>query len=218
MILYGSSISPFVRKVLAVAGEKGVEITLKPVGVGDRDPEFREASPLGKMPALRDDDYLLADSSAIVHYLDAKYPEPALIPSEPRARGQVIWFEEYADTTLMSTAAKMFFNRVVAPRFMKRPGDAAAADAAERDELPVIFGYLEKVIPAEGFLVGDSFSLADIAIASPLANFAYMNAAIDADRYPRLAAFVERILARPSFDRWLAKERAMFAPGGPFAG
>mgnify|MGYP000182048915 CR=1 FL=1 len=67
MILYGSSISPFVRKVLAVAGEKGVEITLKPVGVGDRDPEFREASPLGKMPALRDDDYLLADSSAIVY-------------------------------------------------------------------------------------------------------------------------------------------------------
>ena len=58
---------------------------------------------------------LVADSSAIVHYLEAKYPEPALIPSEPRARGQVIWFEEYADTTLMSTAAKILVRMLTPP-------------------------------------------------------------------------------------------------------
>ena len=54
MILFGSSFSPYVRKVLVVAAEKGIELEVRPVGVGDRDEQFRAASPLGKMPALAD--------------------------------------------------------------------------------------------------------------------------------------------------------------------
>ena len=87
MILYGSTMSPFVRKVAAYAAEKGIEIELKPTGFADPDPEFRAASPFKKMPALVDGDYRLADSSAIIHYLEAKYPEPELIPADPRERG-----------------------------------------------------------------------------------------------------------------------------------
>ena len=85
MILYGSTMSPFVRKVAAFAAEKGIDFELKAIGLGDPDPEFRAASPFGKMPALIDGDYRLADSSAIIHYLEAKYPEPELIPADPRA-------------------------------------------------------------------------------------------------------------------------------------
>ena len=83
MILYGSSLSPYVRKVLAFAGEKGIELELQPTGFPNPGPEFLEASPFRKMPAFRDGDYALADSSAIIHYLEAKHPEPALIPSDP---------------------------------------------------------------------------------------------------------------------------------------
>ena len=72
MILYGSSLSPFVRKVLAFAAEKGIALDLQPTGFPNPTPEFLEASPFRKMPALRDGDYLLADSSAIVHYLEAR--------------------------------------------------------------------------------------------------------------------------------------------------
>ena len=75
MILYGSSLSPFVRKVLAFAGEKGIQLDSQPVGPGDPNPDFREASPFGTMPALADGDYRLADSSAIIHYLEALKPE-----------------------------------------------------------------------------------------------------------------------------------------------
>ena len=116
MIVYGSSLSPYVRKVLACASEKGVEVDLRRVGVADQNPEFRAASPFGKMPALVDGDYTLADSSAIVHYLEAKFPDPALIPADPRLRGTTVWFDEFADTILFACGAKMFFNRVVAPR------------------------------------------------------------------------------------------------------
>lgn len=208
MILYGSSMSPFVRKVLAFASEKGIELESRPVGVGDTNPEFRAASPFGKMPALVDGDFGLADSSAIIHYLEALHPDPAMIPADPRARGRVIWFEEFADTILMGCGAKMFFNRVVAPLFLKRDGDLQLADKAEQHELPPILDYLERVVPAAGFLVGDRLTLADIAVASPLVNFGHMQVAIDSERYPRVAAFAERIHSRPSFAPLIARERA----------
>jgi len=64
MILYGSSLSPFVRKVLAFADEKRIELDLQSTGgFAEPKPEYLEASPFRKMPAFRDGDYTLADSS-----------------------------------------------------------------------------------------------------------------------------------------------------------
>ncbi len=211
MILYGSTMSPFVRKVAAFAAEKGIQLELEQTGFPNPTPEFRAASPFGKMPALVDGDYNLADSSAIIHYLEAKYPEPELIPSDPRERGRTIWYDEFADTILFACGAKMFFNRVVAPRFMGRDGDLAAADAAERDELPPLLDYLEGVIPESGYLVGDRLTLADIAVAGPFANFAHCGAAIAEARYPKVTAYVGAILARPSFATYIEREAAYLA-------
>lgn len=214
MILYGSSLSPFVRKTLAFAAEKGIELELRPTGAAPGQPseEFLEASPLRKMPALRDGDYTLADSTAIVHFLEAKFPEPALIPADPKLRGKTIWFEEFADTVACAAVGKIFFNRVVAPRFLGRDGDLDAAAACERDDLPPMLDYLEKVVPADGgFLVGDRLTLADLAIASPFANFEHCGVNVDPDRYPRTVAYVQRILARPSFSQWVEREKALMA-------
>jgi glutathione S-transferase len=209
MILYGSSLSPFVRKVLAYASEKGIELELRPAAPGDPNPEFRAASPFGKMPGFRDGDYLLADSSAIIHYLEAKSPDPALIPAEPRARGKTIWFEEFADTILVSCGAKIFFNLIVAPRFLGLPGDPEAAKQAELNDLPPILDYLERTVPDEGgYLVGDSLTLADIAVACPFANFRHTKTRVDPARYPRTVGYVDRILARPSFAPWIERETA----------
>ena len=112
VILYGSSMSPYVRKVIAFASEKGIELDSRPVRIGNQDPEFRRASPFGKMPALVDGDFHLPDSSAIIHYLEAKHPEPPLIPGDPQLRGKCVWLEEFADTILAGCGAKMFFNRM----------------------------------------------------------------------------------------------------------
>jgi glutathione S-transferase len=212
MILYGSSLSPFVRKVLAFAGEKGIELELQPTGFPNPSPEFLEASPFRKMPALRDGDFTLGDSSAIIHYLEAKFPEPALIPSEPELRGKTIWFEEFADTILVACGTKIFFNRIVAPRFMGRPCDEEAVQDAVLNDLPPILDYLEKVAPdVGGYLVGDKLTLADIAVAGPFANFRHTNTRVDQERYPRTVAYVERILARPSLAHWVDRETAYLA-------
>ncbi|HEX8622135.1 MAG TPA: glutathione S-transferase family protein [Allosphingosinicella sp.] len=208
MIVYGASLSPFVRKVLAYGAEKGLELEHKPLGLGSDDPDFLAASPFRKIPGFSDGDFAISDSSAIIHYLEAKYPEPALIPAEPRARARVIWFDEFADTILCACGAKMFFNRIVAPRFLGREGDLAAADQAEKVELPPILDYLERTIPDGGWLVGDGLTLADIAVATGFANFRHLGMPVDPERYPKIAEFADRMLARPSFAGWVEREAA----------
>jgi glutathione S-transferase len=215
MIVFGSTLSPYVRKVMVFGAEKGLTLELKPAGMGRGGPEFEAASPFGKMPGFQDEDFTIADSSAIVAYLDAKYPEPALIPAEPRARARAIWFDELADTVVTHAGTAIFGNRFVRPRVLKQPCDHDAADAALRDLLPPILDYLERVVPDSGFLVEDRLTLADIAVASPFATLGCIGVEVPAS-HPRTAAYVAAILTRPSFAAILDKDRAVVAAlGGP---
>ncbi|MET0310340.1 MAG: glutathione S-transferase family protein [Sphingomonas sp.] len=216
MIVFGSTLSPFVRKCMVFAHEKGLEPELRLAGMGRGGPEFEAASPFRKMPALKDGDFTISDSSAIVAYLEAKFPDPCLIPAEPCARARAIWFDEMADTLMTAAGSAIFGNRFVLPRVLKQPCDHAAADAAEREQLPPLVEYLESVIPDSGFLVEDRLTLADIAVASPLATLSCIDVMVDAKRYPRTASYIAAIHARPSFAAVIAKDRAAVqAMGGP---
>jgi glutathione S-transferase len=210
MIVYGNTLSPYVRKTLAFAAEKGIEVELVAAGMGQGPPEFKQASPFGKMPGFRDGDFLISDSTAIITYLEAIKPEPNLIPTDPKNRARAVWYEEFADTIETACMGAMFFNRVVAPRFLNQAGDLAAADEAQKVAFPKVLDYLETVIPASGFLVEDRITLADIAVASPFQNALLAGCPIDAGRYPRSATYVEAILARPSYAAMVQAERAMF--------
>lgn len=212
MIIYGTSISPYVRKVLAYCNARNLEFTNIPVGLIDKDEAFLQASPFGKFPALRDDDdFTLADSSAIIHYLEAKHPQSPLLPADPKLRGQTIWFEEFADTLLFSCGATIFFNRVIAPLFLKQDGDIAAAQTAETEALPPLLHYLESQIPASGFLVNDQFGLADIAVTCPFVNLEHAQTVIDAGQYPKLTQYLSNMMERPEFAAIISKERQLVA-------
>ncbi len=220
MIVYGSSLSPFVRKTLAFGHEKGLTLEVRPGGMGQGGEEFAEVSPFHKMPGFRDPgaddgrDFVISDSTAIITYLEAKHPEPNLIPADPIARARTIWFEEFSDTIIVKMGGAMFFNRLVAPKFLNQPGDEAAAAAAERDELPPVLDYLESVVPDSGFLVEGRITLADLAVASPFVNLAHIHVAIDRARWPRATTYLDAIVARPSFAPMIAAERKMVAALG----
>jgi glutathione S-transferase len=216
MIVFGSTLSPYVRKCMVFGAEKGLDLELQPAGLGRGGFDFQAASPFGKIPGFKDDDFLISDSSAIVAYLEAKFPDPNLIPLEPRARARTIWYDELADTIMMAAGSAIFGNRFVRPRVLKQECDHEAADLAERDLLPPLFDYLEKVVPASGFLVEDRLTLADIAVVSPFATLGCIGVMADTARYPRTAGYVEAILARPSFASIVAKDQAVVAAmGGP---
>jgi glutathione S-transferase len=192
MQVFGGLISPFVRKVCLVAAQKGVPFELVLANPGNAIPEFVAASPFGKIPAIKDGDYSLCDSSAIIAYLEAKHPETSVIPAEAQARGRTVWFDEFADTILASSMQKILFNRFVSPKFMKIEGDEAKALEGEA-ELPRLFAYLEGAVPIRGWLVGDSMTLADLAVASVLRSLRYVGWEPDPESYPRLGAWYAKV-------------------------
>ncbi len=210
MIVHGSSLSPFVRKVLLYAHEKELAVENRFVLLGAKSPEFLMMSPCGKIPAFEDGEYKLSDSSAIIAYLEALHPDPPLIPAEPRARGRVAWFDEFADTIMFQHFVPIFFNRVVAP-LTGSEGDEAAAAKAEAELVPRTMAYLEGQLEGADYLVGDGFTLADLAVAGPFINLRLAGVTPDAVRYPRTCAYLTRIHARPSFVEAIARDEAFLA-------
>lgn len=214
MKLYGALLSPFVRKVAIVLGEKGVAYEPRRGGPGTSDPEFLAVSPFAKIPVLDDDGFVLPDSTAIVHYLDAKYPEPALIPAAPKERGRAIWLDEFADTILMMAGIKIQMSRIVRPRFLNLPVDEATAREGEA-ELPRALDYLESIVPTQGWLLGESFTLADISVAVGWRTAEFVGALGDPAARPLSAAWYERVKARPAWQDVAAREAALIARALP---
>ncbi|MFY8195058.1 glutathione S-transferase family protein [Novosphingobium sp. B1] len=205
MKLYGAMLSPFVRKVAVVLTEKGIHFDLARGGPGSSDPEFLACSPLGKIPAIDDDGFRLADSTAIAMYLDAQYPKPRLIPDEAKLRGKAVFWDEFADTVLGASGLKILFNRLVGPKLIKTGGDEAIALQGEA-ELPRWIDWLETSVPEDGWLLGETFSLGDIAVASTFRTLAYVGHGVDASARPRTAAWYARVAARPAWAAVAAQE------------
>jgi len=204
--IHGASASPFVRKVRVALAEKGIPYTLVPVVPFGVSPEFLRMSPLGKIPVLKDGDYTLPDSSCIVAYLERVQPEPALAPRDPKQFGRALFLEEYADTRVVETLGPVFFERFVKVRLMNGKADEARCREQIDVKAPPVFDWLEAQAPDGDGIVGGRFSLADIAVASPFVNYRHVGERVDARRWPRLAAYLERVWSRPSFKGVIEEE------------
>jgi glutathione S-transferase len=211
LTLLGGNISPFVRKVRVFCAEKGIEYELEPVNPFAPPDDFREISPLGKIPVLRDGERHLPDSSIICAYLERKHPEPALYPEDLDDLTRALWLEEYMDGGFVPKAGpNVFFKLVIEPLMSGSEPDEEAALAYADAELPPFFEYLENQIGDDEFFVGGRLTLADISVASPFANLHHAGIAPERARFPRLRAFVDRMHARPSFKACIEEEAPIF--------
>ncbi|UVE16194.1 glutathione S-transferase family protein [Pseudomonas sp. LS44] len=212
LIVYGAPLSPFVRKLRLYLAEKGLDYQLEVVMPGDRSESFRAISPLGRIPAFRDDSVELADSSVICQYLEDKHAErPPLYGQGAEQRSKVRWLEKYADYELAPlTTFTVFRNRIVKAT-LGQQCDESAVQSALHDRLPQHFDYLEKTLGQAEYFVGGSLSLADLAIASQLINMEHGGEHLDEQRWPSLSAFLVRIKARPSVLAVLPAEQATVA-------
>ena len=209
-ILYGVSPSPFVRKTRVALVEKGIDYELEPVMPGNVPDSFKKISPLAKVPVYRDGEFVLPDSSAIIAYLERVQPDPPLYPSDPKEYGRVLWYEEYADTKIIEVLGPIFSQRFIQRVLFKQESDEAIVENQLTLMVPPVFDYLEGEVSEEGWIVGDAFGVADIAIGSAMVQFRHGGESVDATRWPRLAAYAKRLLARESFATLIAEEEAAF--------
>ena len=213
--LIGNGLSPFVRKARLALAEKGLAYEHDPMIPFGVSAEYKKKHPLGKIPCLEVDGRPLPDSSAILAYLERIQPTPALYPSDPFDYARAIWFEEFGDAGLINGTIPFFQQRVLQPLFFKKPGDEALVQKAANETLPPLFDYLEAQLGSNDYLVGNRFTIGDLAVGSILVNFRHGKGEVDAKRWPKLAAYVERIHSRPSFKGLIEEDqRAFKAVGG----
>jgi glutathione S-transferase len=211
LTILGGNVSPFVRKVRVFCAEKGIAYDLQPVNPFSPPPGFRDISPLGRIPVLRDGDKHLPDSSVICAYLERKHPKPALVPSDLDDYARTLWLEEYVDGGLIPKAGpNVFFPLVLKPLFTGQPVDETEPLRFAAEELPPYFEYLEKEIGDREFFVGDRLTLADITVATPFVNLRHAGVAPERKRFPKLRAFIDRMHGRPSFKACIEEESPVF--------
>ena len=204
--------SPNPAKVALLLEETGLPYELVPAAPGRLPEGYLEISPLGKIPALRDGDLTLADSSVICQYLEEKHPEQtALYGREPAHRAQIRWLEKYADYELAPLCTfTVFRNRILKPT-MGKSSDEASIATALNDKLPPHFDYLEQQLGNKEYFVDGQLSMADLALACQLVNMEHGGEQLDANRWPMLAAHYARMKARASLQSVLPGEQRTVA-------
>jgi glutathione S-transferase len=177
--LYDADRCPYCARVRIALAEKGIEYETVEVDLGDRPAWIYEKNPLGRVPVLEEDTFVLAESAVIDEYLDDRYPEPPLWPADPaeRALGRMLVFR---------------FDELSRPYYALRRGEDGAAD-----RLDVALGELDALLQGRPFLSGREFGLADIAYV-PWILRARDRLDVDLSRFSALADWVARLEVRPS--------------------
>jgi glutathione S-transferase len=206
LLVIGSYLSPYVRKVLVCLEIKGIPYEVDHLVPFFGDDRFSKLSPLRRIPVLVDGDLVLTDSSVICQYLEDLEPTPSLLPADIRDRARARWLEEFADTRMGDVFIWRLFNQIaIRPSVWGEKGDRALVDKNLAEDVPGVLDYLESEAPAEGFRFG-SLGLADIAPACFFRNAGWVRFQIDAGRWPRAAAWMARTLASPAFTKLAALE------------
>lgn len=209
LTIIGSPLSPYVRKVLVCLELKGIPYRIDPIAPFVGNEEFSRLSPLRRIPVLLDGDLVLNDSTVICEYLQDRFPEVPLYPADPVRRAKARWLEEYADSQLGDVIVwRMFFQKGVR-RFLFNEGtDEDVVRKAREEELPVALDYLEAQLLEQGWICGE-LSIADISLGAFFRNAVFVRYQVDAGRWPRVAALLERAWALPAFRTLATYEDAM---------
>jgi glutathione S-transferase len=205
MRLYDNPLSPYALKVRISLYEKGLDFETHEIfRHTDREALLR-VSPRGEVPAVEDGERVIADSRIICEYLEERYPDPPLMPTDPGDRARVRAVELLADTRLDSTVIVIGLITVFRPDM--RETHAAVLEAA-RDTMQQHYIGLDEMLGSRDFLCGP-FSRADVAVLPHVGFAEFMGTPIP-DSLPRLSSWYRRARERPSVDRAMADATAGF--------
>lgn len=198
------------QRILWLLEELGLEYEVKRY---ERDPEtmlapdsLRSVHPLGKSPIITDEELTLAESGAIVEYLVERYDNGRLAPLVgTSARLRYTYWLHYAEGSAMPPLVmQLIFNQVEekSPFFLRPVAKVITRQVKQTYLEPQIsqqLGYMEAELEKSTWFVGDEFTAADIQLSFPL-EAAVSQSNLDAG-YPQLKTFLERIHARPAYQK-----------------
>lgn len=196
--LYGSTNSRALRSIWCLE-ETGVDYELvKTSFFGDtKTPEYLALNPNGRVPTLRDGDFVLWESMAINLYLARKYGGP-LWPASENDQALALQWSFWGMTEIEPNLIAILIHRTMLPEDQRNP---RAADDGERD-LARPLKVLDAHVAERPYLLGDAFTIADLNAAGALALSAMVG--FDLAPYPNAAAWLSRCSERPA----MAKARA----------
>jgi glutathione S-transferase len=212
MHIFGSTVSPFVQRVLMVARAKGHELEVRsPPGGSMQSDEFKAISPMGRIPLLElDDGQRICESSAIAAYLDETLDGPGLLPSDAVARARVREVEAVATLEYATGMRPVMVHEVFG-----RPDPGAVADTARAQAARGADVLNELLANSTSYAVGDALTLADCVLA-PALNLTMVidqlvNSASLVNDRPHLAAYFNRMRADPIAGRSIDEMTEGFA-------
>ena len=208
MKLYGSLTSPYVRKVRVLLKEKGIACDLIVEGPSDPAGHVVALNPLGKVPVLvRDDGDVLFDSPLIVEYLDSLSGEP-LIPRSGEERWHALRWHALAQGILDAVVARLME--------VRRAPEKQSPEFITRQEAKIVAAlkYADNAKKGPAYLVGDRFSIADLALGVALEYIDFRFPHDWRDQHARLAHWLAGMSTRGSFAETMppGMERSLDAP------
>ena len=196
LIVYEHPLSPYAQKVKIALDEKGIEYQARmpaAIGSGQPDREFLKSNPRGEVPSLIDGDFAVFDSTIILEYIEDKWPEPALLPTDPVKRAQLRTIEDVMDTSFepinWGLGEIKWFKRAQGER-------ARTLEARASNQARGIYEWLTRQLGDAEWFGGDRFSLGDLSVV-PYLNGARGNG-IGPDESSPLGQWLKRANARPS--------------------
>ena len=196
MRLYSGTTCPYSHRCRIVLFEKGMDFEVIDVDLLNRLEDVATINPYNRVPVLVERDLVLYESNIINEYIDERFPHPQLMPPDPVMRGRARLFlhrfehELYSQVDVVENGASRA---------------AEKARAAIRDNL-ILFS---QILTKQKFLLGDEFSMLDVAIAPLLWRLDHYGIQMGKDAVP-LMKYAERIFSRQGFiDALTASERVM---------
>ena len=214
--LYHVALSPYCRKVRLVLGEKRIEVELVEERWWETGSEIARRNPAGKIPVLRMDGRLMAESQAICEYLDELVPTPPLMPATPLERYEVRRLCAWFDDKFNEEVTRPIMSERIWKKVMKAGYPDSKLVKAGLRAVKDHIDYLTSLLEHRKWLAGNSLTLADFTAAAHLSCLDYISD-VDWDRSATLKDWYATVKSRPAFRSVLADQVAGIAPAPHYA-
>jgi glutathione S-transferase len=204
--LYVFPPSPRAFKVMAVANHLGIDTTLHTVDLlkgEQKSPEFAAMNPNMRMPVLKDGDYVLWESDAILQYLAGQKPGNSLLPGNERGRLDITRWQFWGVAHWDPACAVLIFENLLKPAILKMGDPDPAAVAKATETFHRVAQVLEGQLEGRTFVAGETLTLADFSLGAPM-NLAEL-AGFPVGAYGEINRWYGMLRALPSWEKTLAQ-------------